>query len=152
MTTVSENISATQKQALDLLDTQKKLIVAEEALEALELEKLTLVAQALELKRIEKQLKFKPSFYKDLITVKAIGRSPNSWHKQLIINKGLKDGIEVGAGVISNKAVLGQVEKVSNETAVVKLAQDPSFRMGIKISSTGELGVLNGAYPGPYKY
>ena len=81
------------------------------------------------------------------IRAEIIARSPNSWHKQIIISKGAKDGVKLGKGVFTLNGIIGQIEKVNDHNSIVQLIYDNKFKIGAKISRTGEYGVISGAYP-----
>lgn len=142
-------LEETTEEATSLLEAKNKVEKLSLELEAQRLENLKLKSRLAELKPAAKQLGFKSRFSYEVIAAKVIGRSPDTWHKQVIINKGSKDGIELGRGVLSSKAIVGQVAKLGEHSAIVELIHNPDYKIGVKIKRTGQLGVLNGNYPGP---
>jgi rod shape-determining protein MreC len=66
------------------------------------------------------------------------------------IDKGSDDGIAVGMPVVTNAGLIGSVERVSSDRAVVHLIIDPDFRVGVRLESNS-LGVGRGSGPdGPF--
>jgi rod shape-determining protein MreC len=143
------NIRLHQKESNDLLAAQQRAAELSAIKRRLIIQNKILRSDSKKLKDLEKVLGFKSSFKNNVIATNIIGRSPDNWHKQIIINKGSKDGIKLGRGVITEKGVVGQVQKLSFDTAVVQLVYNPDWRMGVKISRNGQYGVLSGNYPDP---
>ena len=81
------------------------------------------------------------------IAASVIGRSPDAWHDQFILNKGSNDGIIVGRGVINEDGVVGQIKKVGPSSSIVQLISNPDWRMGVKIPRIKQYCILNGNYP-----
>ena len=76
-----------------------------------------------------------------------IARSSADWKSTITINRGTKDGVEVGMCVItSNKEVVGRVTEVGSNFAVVKTVLDSTLEISAAISSTGDGGVVSGGY------
>jgi rod shape-determining protein MreC len=143
------NIRLHQKESNDLLSAQQRAAELSATKRRLIIQNKILLSDSKKLKELEKVLGFKNSFKNNVIATNIIGRSPDSWHKQIIIDKGSKHGIKLGRGVITDKGVVGQVQKLSFDTAVVQLVYNPDWRMGVKISRNGQYGVLSGNYPDP---
>ncbi len=141
------NVKEVKNEALDLIGTEKKLEIAEEKNLNLELENTKLKAKLQELESKAEQLNYASRFNYATSPAKVIGRSPDTWHRQIIINKGRKDGVKVGQGVISNKSIIGQITKVGESSSIVQLSQNRDWKMGIKIKRTDQYGVIVGDYP-----
>jgi rod shape-determining protein MreC len=70
---------------------------------------------------------------------------PNSLLPELlVIDKGKKDGVVLGLGVIARDTAVGKVTKVSESHAVVQLITSKSFSLPVKTTRSGALGVING--------
>ena len=78
------------------------------------------------------------------ISASVIGRSPDNWHKQIILDKGEIAKIMIGDSVISVKGVIGQIVELDKNTSVVQLISDPSYKLGCKIKKRNTLGILSG--------
>ena len=60
------------------------------------------------------------------------------------IDKGLRDGIHVGQPVIDADGVIGQVERASPFTAIVRLISDPSHGIPVQVNRNGLRSVAFG--------
>ena len=58
---------------------------------------------------------------KRVINASIIKRSPNYWYDIITINKGSKNGVKRGDGVISNNGLIGEVIIANNNTSEVRL-------------------------------
>ncbi len=144
---IAGNVSEVKKEALNLLSAEEKLEKLTADKLNLELENSKLKAQVAELETQTSQLNYAHRFSYAITPAQVIGRSPDTWHRQLIINKGKRHGLRTGQGVISDKSIIGQVGKVAEDTAIVQLSQNRDWKMGIKIKRTGQYAVLVGDYP-----
>lgn len=149
MSQVRTSLVDTQEEASDILIAQKKLKLLKRDNIKLRLENKKISSQIKKVDDLKKQLKYKKKFSFKTVAAKIIGRSPEAWHKQIILDKGSSDGVQVGRAVLSEKAVLGQVVKTSSNSSIVQLVFDRSFKMGAKAPRSRLYGVLSGGYPGP---
>ena len=145
-----DGMQEAKDEAVDLLDAQQKLSAAQKTTEELQLENQILKSKTTELNELEEALKFKKSTRFKVLATKVIGRSPDSWHKQVIINKGHNDGVELGQGVITERGIVGQVTKTFATNSIVHLIYNQDFRMGAINTRSRVLGVLRGS--NSYKY
>ncbi len=143
------NVSEVKKDAINLLSAEEKLEKLEQRLIEIELENSTLKAKTAELEAQTTQLNYSARFQYAITPAQVIGRSPDTWHRQVIINKGRRHGLRVGQGVISSKSIIGQLAKVAETSAIVQLNENRDWKMGIKIKRTGQLGVMVGDHPAP---
>lgn len=60
------------------------------------------------------------------------------------INQGSADGVKVGMPVVSSAGLVGRVDDVSRDRAVVQLVSDPAFRVGVHLSKSDDVGVARG--------
>ena len=94
-----------------------------------------LIDENKELKNITDVDKTLTDFIKINATV--IERNHSYWLKSMTINKGKKDGIEVGNAVVTSEGLVGKIDKVSNTTSVVKLitSTDDTNKISVKIKN-----------------
>ena len=88
-------------------------------------------------------------FLKDTISKKSIPASVTlhgieGWWDSLRINKGKKDGIKVGDGVISYSGVVGRVVYEGNNNAKVIPVTNPKCVFSVVDANTGTLGIAQG--------
>ena len=76
-----------------------------------------------------------------------IGRSSVEWSSSYTINRGTRDGVEVGMCVITaNNEVFGLVTEVGGNYAVVKSVLDASLEISATMASSGYSGMVQGGY------
>jgi rod shape-determining protein MreC len=101
-----------------------------------------------ELKQQNQQLKQLNSYSASVpnkgILAPIVMRSADNWWQQLTIGRGSADGIAIDHIVVGTGGVVGRIIAVSPHTSRVLLVSDPSNRMGVLISRTRNLGILQG--------
>jgi len=100
--------------------------------------------------RLRKILSLQESFNNDNITAAVISRKTGSWWRQIILNKGLKDGVEIGNIVTGPGGLLGRVGNTSLFTSTVTLITSPESKLGVwvdRIQVNGLLVGLGDDYP-----
>lgn len=95
--------------------------------------------------RLKELLELKDSM-KDYSTVSAnvIGYSENNGYDKIEISKGTASGISVGNTVITADGVVGMVTETGINWSVVTTIIDNNNAMGVKITRTGDIAVLEG--------
>ena len=84
------------------------------------------------------------------ISAAVISRKTGSWWRQIILNKGSKDGVEIGNVVIGPGGLLGRVKDTSLFTSTVTLLTSPESKLGVwvdRIQINGLLVGLGDDYP-----
>lgn len=78
-----------------------------------------------------------------LIYANVKSRDQAYWNNQLVIDKGSKAGIKKGMAVRTSKGLIGKIESISDNSAVVKLltSQDKQNNVAIKISISDKKAV-----------
>ena len=100
--------------------------------------------------RLRKILSLQESSNDDNITAAVISRKTGSWWRQIILNKGSKDGVEIGSIVIGPGGLLGRVKDTSLLTSSVPLITSPESKLGVwvdRIKTNGLLVGLGDDYP-----
>ena len=100
--------------------------------------------------RLRKILSLQESSNDDYISAAVISRKTGSWWRQLILNKGSKDGVEIGNIVIGPGGLLGRVKNTSLFTSSVTLITSPESKLGVwvdRIQTSGLLVGLGDDYP-----
>ena len=80
----------------------------------------------------------------DTISAAVISRKNGSWWRQIILNKGLKDGVKVGSPVIGPGGLLGRVHDTSRFTSSVILLTSPESKVGVWIDRVQTHGLMVG--------
>ena len=84
------------------------------------------------------------------ISAAVISRKTGSWWRQIILNKGSRDGVEIGSTVIGPGGLLGRVNNTSFFTSSVTLLTSPESKLGVwvdRIQINGLLIGLGDDYP-----
>jgi len=100
--------------------------------------------------RLREILSLQTSSNNDNISAAVISRKTGSWWRQIILNKGSKDGVEIGSTVIGPGGLLGRVNNTSLFTSSVTLLTSPESKLGVwvdRIQINGLLVGLGDDYP-----
>ena len=101
-------------------------------------------------KRLREILSLQESSNNENISAAVISRKTGSWWRQIILNKGSKDGVEIGSAVIGPGGLLGRVNNTSLLTSSVTLLTSPESKVGVwvdRIQINGLLVGLGDDYP-----
>ena len=105
--------------------------------------------------RLRKILSLQNSSNNNSISAAVISRKTGSWWRQIILNKGTKDGVEIGSIVIGPGGLLGRVKNTSLFTSSVTLITSPESKLGVwvdRLQINGLLVGLGDDYPGLILY
>ena len=94
--------------------------------------------------RLRKILSLQESYNKDNISAAVISRKTGGWWRQIILNKGSKDGVEIGNIVIGPGGLLGRVNDTSLFTSSVTLITSPESKLGVWVDRIQINGLLVG--------
>ena len=97
---------------------------------------------------LRRQLNFKSAVpNRRLLSAEVIGHDPSNLLQYLIIDRGARDGIEMGMPVLAAEGLAGRISETSAASAKVMLITDPSSSVSALIQRTRATGVVEG-YPG----
>jgi len=65
-------------------------------------------------------------------------------HSELIINRGMEDGLAKDQFVLANESVIGTIYKADNRTARIRLITDPASQIAVKIEGLSKDRILQG--------
>ena len=94
--------------------------------------------------RLRKILNLQQSSNSKNISAAVISRKTGSWWRQIILNKGSKDGVDIGNTVIGPGGLLGRVNSTSLFTSSVMLLTAPESKVGVWLDRTQLNGLLVG--------
>jgi len=100
--------------------------------------------------RLRRILSLQESSDNENISAAVISRKTGSWWRQIILNKGSKDGVEIGNIVVGPGGLLGRVKEISLFTSSVTLITSPESKLGVwvdRIQTNGLLVGLGNDYP-----
>ena len=94
--------------------------------------------------RLRQILDLQESSNSDVILAAVISRKTGSWWRQIILNKGSKDGVEIGNIVNGPGGLLGIVNSTSLFTSSVTLLTSPESKLGVWVNRSQVSGLLIG--------
>ena len=94
--------------------------------------------------RLRKILSLQESSDNDNISAAVISRKTGSWWRQIILNKGSRDGVEIGNIVLGPGGLLGIVRNTSLFTSSVNLITSPESKLGVWVDRIQINGLLVG--------
>lgn len=94
--------------------------------------------------RLRKLLDFKETADLPMVAARIIGKDPSVWFKNVIIDRGARDGVARGMAVVNGDGVVGQVFAVSPNFAKVLLMVAPSSAMDVLLQKSRVRGILKG--------
>ena len=86
--------------------------------------------------RLREILSLQTSSNNDTISAAVISRKTGSWWRQIILNKGSRDGVEIGSAVVGPGGLLGRVKNTSLFTSSVRLLTSPESKVGVWVDRT----------------
>lgn len=125
---------------------EKEIKSLKEQVNALAIENKTREDYITENKRLKELLDLKDGTMAayDTITARVVSYEPNSWYDTVMLGKGSKDGISVDNIVITSLGVVGRVTDCGSNWSRVSTIINSSNSVGVKLSRTGDVGVLSG--------
>ena len=95
--------------------------------------------------RLRKILSLQESSNNYNISAAVISRKTGGWWRQITLNKGSKDGVEIGNIVMGPGGLLGRVNNTSLFTSSVTLLTSPESKLGVWVDRSQTNGVLVGS-------
>ena len=87
------------------------------------------------------------------VAVQVVARDFEIGRRLVVIDRGARDGIQVGDVVIgAGNTLAGRVIEVSDASAQVRLTSDPEFSVTAEIASTGAIGLIKGRGANPLAF
>ena len=96
-------------------------------------------------KRLREILSLQRLSDSETISASVISRKTGSFWRQIILNKGAKDGVEIGSLVVGPGGLLGRVDNTSLFTSTVKLLTSPESKVGVWVERIQMHGLLVGS-------
>jgi rod shape-determining protein MreC len=78
------------------------------------------------------------------VDARVVSTSPSNFALTVEIDKGTNDGVATGMPVVTGAGLVGRVVEASRSRAVVQLLTDPKFSVGVRLATSGDIGVANG--------
>jgi len=127
-----------------LVNLKKEVSLLKNHIDKLEIENQLLQEQSVENKRLRDLLSFKRRFSYTVLPAEIIGRDPSSWFKTILVDKGKKDGVQPGLGVITPKGIVGKIINVSDDSSKILLITDVNSAVDAVLKRTRKRGIVEG--------
>jgi len=98
--------------------------------------------------RLKDLLDFKQKSPLRLIAARVIGRSPDSWSANLIIDKGKNSRIKPGMIVVNPRGLVGKIVESGDNNSKVLLINDPSQGVSSIVQRSRQEGLISGTLGG----
>ena len=95
--------------------------------------------------RLREILSLQQSSNNENISAAVISRKTGGWWRQIILNKGSKDGVEIGNIAVGPGGLLGIVNNTSLFTSSVTLLTSPESKLGVWVDRSEINGLLVGS-------
>lgn len=99
---------------------------------------------ALENARLKKFVNFTSSVPNMYIAARVIARDPSPWFQTVMIDKGLKDGLQKGSPAMVSEGIVGQVIEVTDNFSRILLLTDRNSAVDALIQSSRVRGIVKG--------
>jgi rod shape-determining protein MreC len=77
-------------------------------------------------------------------TARVVSGPRSNFSHAIEIDKGKDDGVAVGMPVVTGAGLVGRVSQAAGGRSTVELLTNPDFRVGVRLSTTGDLGTARG--------
>jgi rod shape-determining protein MreC len=78
------------------------------------------------------------------VAAQVVETSSSNFELSVQINRGSDSGIAVGFPVVAGAGLVGRVADVSAKRSTILLVSDPTFSVGVRLTTTGDAGVADG--------
>jgi rod shape-determining protein MreC len=84
----------------------------------------------------------------NFVTADVIARDTSSYLRWVIVNRGTRDGVQVGNPAISDLGLVGRVESVAANAAWIRLTNDPESAINARLQTARAEGTVVGQLQG----
>jgi rod shape-determining protein MreC len=98
--------------------------------------------------RLQELLNLSREIEKPSIAARVVGKDPSPWFQTVLIDKGLKDDIQVGYPVINPQGIVGLVIEAASHYAKVMLITDPNSAVDAIVQKNRARGIIKGGTVG----
>lgn len=78
------------------------------------------------------------------VPARVVSTSPSAFELTVELDQGSSSGVLEGMPVVAGAGLVGQVVDVSSSRSVVRLLVDPKTRVGVRLATSGDVGVAAG--------
>jgi len=137
-------VAGTWRGYVDLRRVHAKSQDLQERVRVLEMEVQEKQEQVREAERLRDIAGVKPLLPLDTLVARVIANDGLPWFRNITIDRGLTDGVDLNSPVISAHGVVGRVIAVGPQAARVQILLDKSSAVGVRIERSRITGVVAG--------
>jgi rod shape-determining protein MreC len=78
------------------------------------------------------------------VAAQVVETSSSNFEQSVQINRGTSSGVALGMPVVAGAGLVGRIVEVSAKRSTVLLLTDPTFSVGVRLTSNGDTGIANG--------
>lgn len=78
------------------------------------------------------------------VDARVVTTSPSNFAFTVEIDKGTTAGVATGMPIVTGAGLVGRITDVSRNRAIVQLLTDKRFSVGVRLATSGDVGVANG--------
>lgn len=78
------------------------------------------------------------------VAARVVSSAPSNFQMTVNVDRGSDQGVEKGMPVVSGAGLVGRIVEVSRTTSTVMLITDQGSNVGIRLQSSGDIGVARG--------
>jgi rod shape-determining protein MreC len=93
---------------------------------------------------LRQELAYKQTTRFDFLPARIIGRDAANWLERAVLDRGSRDGVVKGAGVLSATGVVGRILDVNLTSATVMFLPDPKSKVAAVVKRSGIPGTIGG--------
>ncbi len=98
--------------------------------------------------RLRRLLALGQEMQRPVIAAQVIGKDPSPWFQTILIDKGAKDGVNIGMPVVAPQGVVGLVVESIGHYAKVMLITDPNSAVDAVVQASRARGIIKGGTSG----
>jgi rod shape-determining protein MreC len=127
-----------------LMDLKEENLRLQEEVRRLQRENDELKESSYAADRLRRLLQFKTRVPATMIPAEVIAYSPSAWFRTIVINKGLRDGVQKGMPVVTWEGVVGKVMRTSPGSSIILLVVDRNSSIDVLVQRTRTRGLVEG--------
>jgi rod shape-determining protein MreC len=79
---------------------------------------------------------------------RVVGRGLTNFENTIELDRGSDDGIALGMPVVTGAGLVGRITQVTGDRSVVQVVTDPGFDLGVRLVTSGDVGIGHGTGEG----
>jgi rod shape-determining protein MreC len=79
------------------------------------------------------------------VAAQVVDTSSSNFELSVQVNRGTDSGVAVGMPVVAGAGLVGRVVEVTAKRSTILLLTDPTFSVGVRLTTSGDVGVADGS-------